>query len=610
MKRLSVCRGGRELASGPLDQPLIAVGRSPACDVILRAPGVSPMHFLIDWIGVGAFDANEGDWIVSDASGSSQDDSSALKAQGAGLALSKTAVSFGGFEFAIVEDRLQETALEPGILRETLEREGLASVDRERAAGSLEIVRVQSDAQAVIGVVHAPRAEDGRIRLRGSAGAYLEWRERDAIVVWPEAAEVEAYNRGRRVDPEPGLADRASSRTLWLRAGDFVKLKLPTEEIFLRFVAPVSTDPIPQSILKDRLVRWLIGAIALASVLAIFGARKGASQRVMTFEEPRLARVELRDNIVTAPVPTPVPTPRPLPTPAPVPQSTPSPTKRIAAVRPRPSAPSAPLTAGPRALTPQPRAAGPSAGASAAPRAKNERPAAAPAQARSSAVRPSAAPPSAPSTDDVALSMLAGLKGASEVRVTSDSLEKASGTESSSGGAGGGTNPNPRARVSVDEGGDVGGVDLSKASRGVGTGGGAGAPSLASGLGKGEGAGRFSLGGGQGGTALRMEFGGTGARVSGGLSRDVVRESVARRRPSFRACIEAAGLPRSERPRSIAFDIQIDAKGGVTSVRLASSDFASASFEGCMSRALKATSFPAAANGHETSVYYPFLFKG
>jgi hypothetical protein len=208
-----------------------------------------------------------------------------------------------------------------------------------------------------------------------------------------------------------------------------------------------------------------------------------------------------------------------------------------------------------------------------------------------------------------AVAMLAALKGGSEVKVSSADLKPANERERPSAS---GAEPSTRAAARIeinDAGGASGPVDLEQAGRAVSTKGAVKGASLASDLGGGEGGGKLTPGSGAGGDGFRLELGGTGASASGGLSREAIRKAVAQRRSAFRRCVEAAGLPSSEVLRSIVFRLEIAASGKATSVVVETSDAGSEQLEKCLSRALSATPFPAAANGRETAVSYPFLFK-
>lgn len=68
MKSVSISRHKYELARAVLDKPLIKVGRSPDCDIVLRAKGVKSEHFHIKWNGVGAFDPTQDNWSLEDLS--------------------------------------------------------------------------------------------------------------------------------------------------------------------------------------------------------------------------------------------------------------------------------------------------------------------------------------------------------------------------------------------------------------------------------------------------------------------------------------------------------------------------------------------------------------
>ena len=66
MKFLKVSHSTLELGKVMLSEPMLVLGRAPSCDLVLRAPSVQPVHFVVEWLGTGAFDANVNRWSITD----------------------------------------------------------------------------------------------------------------------------------------------------------------------------------------------------------------------------------------------------------------------------------------------------------------------------------------------------------------------------------------------------------------------------------------------------------------------------------------------------------------------------------------------------------------
>src|SRR5579883_1402229 len=95
MRVLSVSKGGREVSTTPLTSRALSIGRSPACQVVLRAPGVKPLHMKALWNGQGKFDADKGSWTLSDSQRQ--------------LSLTEKGIVLDGFEFKLREDPLTQS---------------------------------------------------------------------------------------------------------------------------------------------------------------------------------------------------------------------------------------------------------------------------------------------------------------------------------------------------------------------------------------------------------------------------------------------------------------------------------------------------------------------
>src|SRR5947209_5775157 len=112
MKLLTITLNKLELARFQLRKPLLVVGRSPTCDVVLRAPGIKPVHFLIEWIRNGKFNPSEGKWSIADVSSNAE--------AGEGVVLSQVPVKLGDVSFAYIESDIESSEVIGGTIAENL----------------------------------------------------------------------------------------------------------------------------------------------------------------------------------------------------------------------------------------------------------------------------------------------------------------------------------------------------------------------------------------------------------------------------------------------------------------------------------------------------------
>src|SRR5688572_28457947 len=68
MKSVSISKNNYELVRAPLNKPVISLGRSPLCDLVLRERNVKSEHFIIRWNGSGEFDPTQDKWCLEDLS--------------------------------------------------------------------------------------------------------------------------------------------------------------------------------------------------------------------------------------------------------------------------------------------------------------------------------------------------------------------------------------------------------------------------------------------------------------------------------------------------------------------------------------------------------------
>ena len=154
-KVLRISKHKLDLAQVELSGPSLIIGRSPLCDQILRAPGIKPVHFLLEWIGEGEFNSNEGMWVLFDMahllSGVDENKHDDLSAEGI---LIDNDQQYLGFSWDIVEDRIKATQFNKGIISDQLISNSIKKINLESSKVALEIVALDKTDQRIKDVWH------------------------------------------------------------------------------------------------------------------------------------------------------------------------------------------------------------------------------------------------------------------------------------------------------------------------------------------------------------------------------------------------------------------------------------------------------------------------
>lgn len=563
MRRLRISRGGLELATAPLHRPLATIGRSPTCEIVLRAPGVQPIHFLLEWIGTGEFSSDAGAWSVFDISASAD-------ATGEGVVIGESPENFGGFEFRWVEDQLASLPEIGGGIRESLEEAGTQEPSRRPDAGLLELVQVRSDSGAIEQVVHeAPArrklgrevrplmaAPEFKIRWEGGAEGSL------ASILLEEMPGASIIERGSG-GVEPQVSAQLPRASVPVGHQGLVEVIWRDHHFFARLVRRIQVQPAPRVGFKDRLL-WKLSALwclLLAFFLAIGFLQHSLKAPEPPAAPPRIAKVEIY---------------RPAP-----------PAVAEQQIRPKSAG-----TEVPSAVKPTQAAA-----------------------------RPVKAPAAVPVGEIGILGALKKTSGAHPAAAVRPDLviSDRSVSESMSGSAGKILlkNPPQAGALERDESpaGEPSGASASSALQGALSGIASGmAPKSAGPVGR-RGGSTYSDGSllSSAGEAEGSSASGSGEsgafQVAGGLDRETVRRVITSYRNQIRACYERGLIASPKLSGRIVFEWTISPQGPVSVLQIRSTDTGFASLDACVSEVVRSMNFPAAANGRATQVIYPFVFQ-
>lgn len=162
MKVLSIAYNGKEISRFRVASPLILVGRSPLCDVLLRTPGVGSVHFIFEWIGGGEFKpetAHKDEWVMTEVgeSGLGPNEKRANKSVvGQGAIFHEVPLQSGDFVFSWIEDRLVEADLNKKIISQQIAdmKETNNTSQNKNVASVLEVICINRDVDSVTAVHH------------------------------------------------------------------------------------------------------------------------------------------------------------------------------------------------------------------------------------------------------------------------------------------------------------------------------------------------------------------------------------------------------------------------------------------------------------------------
>ena len=287
MKVLTLSRNKMELASTQLRRPMIVIGRSPTCDVVLRAPGIKPVHFIVEWIGSGVFDPKKGSWSIVDVSTDAD--------AGEGLVLGQDTLVLGDLSFRCQDSILDSQEVIGGQIVQSLTKQ------QANAGEMLEFVQVRSDSGAIELIQHYPLVTKHKVEEPSKEFKEIKIEhpklKSDSLVnvLLEDMPGVKFMLSGRKIEPKGSLP---------LRSTDFLQMKWEGRDFYLRFVEEVNCAPIKRDFWGDPLLFKLtlaVSALLLLLTSLIFFRTKDAEPEP---ELPRVARVEVP---AKPPAPTPAP---------------------------------------------------------------------------------------------------------------------------------------------------------------------------------------------------------------------------------------------------------------------------------------------------------------
>ena len=285
MKVLSVSRQKTEVVREKLNRRSLLIGRSPACDIVLRNPGIKPVHYLLEWFGTNEFDPDKGQWALvdlSDVSGSKK--KGQLTGEAIVLGSEKTVIQ--GFDFEVIEDSLAASDLKPGVIKRGLS-DDTENLHFLKPQTIFEVVHYRKDVDAVVSVRHIPLASMNQPIIFESSNllsVHLDSRGNGLEIVNDSGkGDFQVFLRGSEVTQN--IAEKGQK--LSIQPGDLYILSTEQNEFFLRLVHDVKVAYDDLAWLKDPMVVTFISVCLFLCMIGFWMWVSPPTQAEVVKEPPR-----------------------------------------------------------------------------------------------------------------------------------------------------------------------------------------------------------------------------------------------------------------------------------------------------------------------------------
>jgi len=554
------------------------VGRAATCDVVLRAPEVEPVHFLIEWVGTGPFDPKVEQWSLTDISTPIREGvTSQISAFGAHI--ERESFDWAGFHFEWKEAAIDGPPSVGGRIERDLQSSRDPGVALQSSSYLIEAVSIRADSGSITEVNHLARPA-GKRAVRAFLShreLFFRWDQKSDIlkVLATELPGATIFRKGVPVDV---------ANEFELRPMELLKICWSDHDVYIRLVPRVGVPAVTAGLFQNTLI-WKISGVVflLVGLLLVVSYHQPRRVEVKT-EPPRVARIEIKQAVVVEPpappsVVTPVPTP-----PAPV-----TPVVKPPVSKPPVAKPPAPPAAQPRVKSP-------------------------PTKPKNTGLNSPAKPADVNSMGLLGmLSKQAPPKGAgvrADMVINNAIVGQAvAGNENAKVVV---RNP-PAGAIGLGSAGreaaDERPTNLAAASTTLTN---AGTPDAASvgPLAGTEGTKNWSVGSGDGGTGEpvgRMET--QDFQSEGGLDRADVRRVIMSIKKEVRGCYDRALFTDGKVAGRIVYQWNIGPEGQVSMAEIKSFTVVSDLLKTCVQSLIRGLRFPVAKNGKGTQVVYPFVFQ-
>lgn len=314
---LKISKHTLDICQVELNAPSLLIGRSPSCDQVLRAPGIMPIHFLLEWVGEGEFDSKNGFWTLFDLSKLISEDEEIDSVAGEGHVLSNQ-FSYQGFTWEIGKDRIFSPEINSGVISDQI-LSARNKVEENKNQLALEVVILDRRDRKVVDIVHF---FDGNINLDEAsvvAPFEINWHQSDN-------AKLRFSKSPAKIVDIKGNKHQVNE-LLDLSIHDAFMIYFEDHVFFIRFSSRVKFNAIKENIFKNPFfILTLLSFITFTGLMFALKKSEGEMLENSDREVVRIVKVQEETKPIVTPTPIPAETPTPTPTPTPEPSLTPEPT--------------------------------------------------------------------------------------------------------------------------------------------------------------------------------------------------------------------------------------------------------------------------------------------
>lgn len=316
MKVLRISYKGKEITRHRATSPLILIGRSPLCDVLLRTPGVGSVQYVFEWIGEGEFSAetsHKDEWVFTDVGQNksiNSEKSISKISSGKGIIFHVQPLKMQDFEFSWVEDRLHESDLSKKIISQQLPelQDQNAHIKGKNIPSVLEVININGEVKSVADVLHFSfynlKEWEKPILSQFSVTPIINEHGKSVQLTVPSGAQAEIIHQDRS-----SAADDQKSSKVTLHFNDLLHINWDMQEYYFRIVPKVVGPAARRSLVSDPF--YLISSICvlIGAFLFYILHQNSALDEVKETTPPRIAQIEVVDPIKPPPPPPPDPPP-------------------------------------------------------------------------------------------------------------------------------------------------------------------------------------------------------------------------------------------------------------------------------------------------------------
>lgn len=323
MKVLSILYKDKVVIKHRVNSPLILVGRSPLCDMVIRTPGINSVHFILEWIGTTEFSIDtcpSDEWVITLVQTAPASEKKINKtATGEGFIFHEKPMRIDEYTFQWQDDRLVEADLSSKMLSQQIseikENVYVTENGSNKLSTVLEVICVSQDVDSVNEIYHYNlNSKNYKVdECLTPFGIKVESRSKKKVVSFqiPTDAVTHVIRQGM-------VVDLVNESRVSIEQNDLLHVQWDIDAFYFRIVPRVSVPLARKSIFSDPF--YIITTICLitGAMGFYFMSSNIRNEKIPPVIPPRIAEIQITEVIKPIPIQPLAETPPPPPPPPPL----------------------------------------------------------------------------------------------------------------------------------------------------------------------------------------------------------------------------------------------------------------------------------------------------